>query len=200
MTCPKCDSGETRVLRTIPGAIVSREHACRNCPARWWSDQLLRAGTVRDSGMLPVAHRYRSALPSSPDLILISGSDPNPKAPENPKRARPRDADLGPVVFVFPVVGNPDEPTWGIRATQDAELRAAGSVGPSERSALRAQAHAVDLAEAAGDPRDISVASEVYLALRRAAGLTGAAGEREQDEFAALVASLSAPGVPDAAH
>jgi len=62
-----------------------------------------------------------SSLNQSP----ISDPDPNPISPEKPKRARAQVADLGPEVFAFPVVGDPDVPYWSIRATQDAELKAA---------------------------------------------------------------------------
>lgn len=131
MNCPLCGLGETRVLRTVPGTIVSREHFCFSCCARWWSDQCLREGSVIPRDRLGAGYRHAtgssSELSSSLDQRSVSGSDPdpNPGSPENPNRARTREADLGPEVFTFPVIGDPEAPTWAIRATQDAELKAA---------------------------------------------------------------------------
>jgi hypothetical protein len=64
-------------------------------------------------------------------------------------------------------------------------------IGPAERAALRAQAHAVDLAEAAEDPDAVSTANRVYLDLRSAAGLVG--GMAPHDLFADLVTELATP-------
>lgn len=129
VNCPLCDSGETRVLRTIPGSIVSREHFCFCCCARWWSDQCLRQGSVRPRDRIDTG--YQQATGSSTELTSSQGIDldykpePESKSHSRSNLAGARVADLGPIVFEFPVVGNPEEPTWAIRQTQDAELKAA---------------------------------------------------------------------------
>jgi hypothetical protein len=65
-------------------------------------------------------------------------------------------------------------------------------IGPAQRAALRAQAHAVDLAEAARDPDLLSTAGRVYLELLAAAGLS-AAGARPVDAFDDILARLARP-------
>jgi hypothetical protein len=75
----------------------------------------------------------------------------------------------------------------------DADLLDRRDIQRSERSALRSQAHAVDLAEASGDPEQITRANLGYLELRRAAGLT-AGGSKPVDAFDELLAELSRPG------
>ena len=71
----------------------------------------------------------------------------------------------------------------------------------SERSALRVQAHGLDLAEAACDPDLISTANRVYLELRSAAGLT-TGGARPVDAFDDIMARFSQPsaGAGDTAN
>jgi hypothetical protein len=64
----------------------------------------------------------------------------------------------------------------------------------AERTALRVQAHAVDMAEALSDPVRISTASLAFLELRKAAGLT-AGGSRPVDAFDELLVELSRPGL-----
>jgi hypothetical protein len=73
-------------------------------------------------------------------------------------------------------------------------------IGSAERGALRSQARAIDIAEAAQDPRIVTEANRVYLDLRRAAGLT-AGGKPADDTFAALLADLErpSPGISDPA-
>jgi hypothetical protein len=66
-------------------------------------------------------------------------------------------------------------------------------IGPAQRAALRAQAHAVDLAEAARDPDLLSTAGRVYLDLLTAAGLS-AGGTKPVDAFDALLAELGRAG------
>jgi hypothetical protein len=75
-----------------------------------------------------------------------------------------------------------------------ASLAGRPDIGPAERAALRAQAHAVDLADAAEDPVGVSTANRVYLDLRSAARLVG--GTAPSDSFADLVAELSTPTSP----
>jgi hypothetical protein len=80
------------------------------------------------------------------------------------------------------------------------DLATRHDIGPSERSALRAQAHGVDMAETAGDSDALSRASAVYLTLREAAGLS-AAGSKPVDSIDAFMAELAraTPGTRDAA-
>jgi hypothetical protein len=66
-------------------------------------------------------------------------------------------------------------------------------IGPAERSALRAQARAVDVAELAHDADAVSRANAVYLDLRKAAGLSSG-GVQPVDAFDALLAELARPG------
>jgi hypothetical protein len=80
-----------------------------------------------------------------------------------------------------------------VEAALDTDLRYRSDIGRAERAALRAQAHAVDLASATGDPELITTANRGYLALREAAALT-AGGPEQVDSFAALVAELATPG------
>jgi hypothetical protein len=74
-------------------------------------------------------------------------------------------------------------------------------IGHSERAALRAQARAVDLAEALHDPDMVSRANAVYLSCRQAAGLVAGSGP-VADSFGELLAELGRPGpvVRDGAH
>ena len=76
------------------------------------------------------------------------------------------------------------------------DLAETAGIGPGARAHLRAQARAVDFAEAAGDPRVVSDAADTYLKLRQAYGLAGAQTE-PLDPFAAFVAGLSAPSLGD---
>jgi hypothetical protein len=71
-------------------------------------------------------------------------------------------------------------------------------IGPGERAALRAQAHAVDLAETACDPELITVANRGYLELRESAGLT-AGQAKAPDTLEALFAELAKPSTSDTA-
>jgi hypothetical protein len=66
-------------------------------------------------------------------------------------------------------------------------------IGRAERTALRVQAHAVDLAERMADPAKITTASLGFLELRKAAGLT-AGGSKPVDAFDELLVELSRPG------
>jgi hypothetical protein len=59
----------------------------------------------------------------------------------------------------------------------------------TERAALRVQAHAVDLAEASGDPDVVTRANDGYLRLRQSAGLT-LGGAKPVDAFDSLLAEL----------
>lgn len=78
------------------------------------------------------------------------------------------------------------------------ELIQRKDIKQAERGALRSQAKAIDVAEAAGDPRTVTEANRVYLDLRRAAGLT-AGGKPADDTFAALLADLSR-ATPGSSH
>jgi hypothetical protein len=81
----------------------------------------------------------------------------------------------------------------------DRDLGATTSLQAGARAHLRAQARAIDTAEALGDPEMVSKASHAYLELRQAYGLAGATVEAV-DPFAAFVAGLSAPSMGDPAH
>jgi hypothetical protein len=80
----------------------------------------------------------------------------------------------------------------------DADLLERRDILRTERTALRAQAHAVDLAEAALDVDLITRANGEYLRLRIAAGLT-LGGAKPVDAFDALIADLAATAA-DASH
>lgn len=73
------------------------------------------------------------------------------------------------------------------------ELIERRDIGPAERSALRAQARAIDVADAAHDSDAVTRASAVYLDLRTAAGLTSA-GARPVDVGEQLLADIMRPG------
>jgi hypothetical protein len=66
-------------------------------------------------------------------------------------------------------------------------------IGAGERAALRAQAHAVDIAEAARDAELITVANRGYLELRQAAGLV-AGQAKAPDTLEQLFAQLGPTG------
>jgi hypothetical protein len=72
----------------------------------------------------------------------------------------------------------------------DNELATRDDIKQAARAALRAQAHAVDMAEAAKDPETLSTASRVYLELRHAEGLGPPAPVAEVDAFDRLLAEL----------
>jgi hypothetical protein len=73
------------------------------------------------------------------------------------------------------------------------DLHERPDITKGERTALRIQAHAVDLAEAAGDPDLVSRANLAYLELRQAAGLS-AGGVKPVDAFDNLLADLARAG------
>ena len=72
------------------------------------------------------------------------------------------------------------------------ELATRHDIGRAERAALRAQARAVDLGEAARDSDAVSRANAVYLELRTAAGLS-CGGARPVDAVDELLAELMRP-------
>jgi hypothetical protein len=73
------------------------------------------------------------------------------------------------------------------------DLHERPDITKGERTALRIQAHAVDLAEAMGDPSGITTASLGYLTVRQAAGLS-AGGVKPVDAFDNLLADLARAG------
>jgi len=81
------------------------------------------------------------------------------------------------------------------------DLHERSDIPAAERSALRAQAHAVDIAEANRDSDAIARANAVYLTLRDAAGLS-AGGAKPVDSIDALLASIldADTGGSDTAH
>ncbi len=122
MTCPMCQSMDTRVIRTVPGTMVSRQHACCSCPTRWWSDQNLRPGTVQATGSTPLAHRQASAQ-KDPDLSLIRSPDLKSEPLGNPAGARV-EPESYPEAFRFPVVGK-DGGWWATTRELDESMRKA---------------------------------------------------------------------------
>jgi len=74
----------------------------------------------------------------------------------------------------------------------DHELAEHPEVRQAARAALRAQAHAVDIAEHLSDPVAISTASGVYLDLRHREGLRPPE-VRDSDPFERLMADLGRP-------
>jgi hypothetical protein len=85
-----------------------------------------------------------------------------------------------------------------VEAGLDAELLERPDIKKGERAALRAGAHAVDIAEALSDPDLVSRANDSYLRLRVAAGLTSG-GAKPVDAFDDLMARLALPsaGISD---
>jgi hypothetical protein len=79
----------------------------------------------------------------------------------------------------------------------DVELGGHDEVAGGERAMLRAQARAVDVAEAAADPDQVTTATHGYLELRRAVGLTGRV-VTGADPFEQLLAELSVPRLGNA--
>lgn len=73
------------------------------------------------------------------------------------------------------------------------ELADRRDIGAAERSALRAQARAVDVAERAHDSDAVTRANACYLDLRTAAGLSSA-GARPVDVGEQLLAEIMRPG------
>jgi len=80
-----------------------------------------------------------------------------------------------------------------VEAGLDRELATRADIGDAERAALRAQAHAVDLAEAAADPDRLSRANAVYLQLRTAAGIVTAPAAVASDPFDVFLRDLARP-------
>jgi hypothetical protein len=81
----------------------------------------------------------------------------------------------------------------------DRELSDHPEVSIGERAMLRAQARAVDVAEANRDSDAVTTASRGYLDVRRAVGLTGA-NAAVADPFDALLQELSHPRVGNPAE
>jgi hypothetical protein len=84
----------------------------------------------------------------------------------------------------------------------DNDLAERHDIRSAERAALRAQAHAVDLAEASLDADLLTTANDGYLRLRQAAGLTSGGAAKPVDAFDAFLAELARPGAGagDTAH
>jgi hypothetical protein len=77
-------------------------------------------------------------------------------------------------------------------ASLERELLERRDIGPAMRGQLRAQARAVDLAEARADPETVSTANRVYLDSLNTAGLTPQ-GARPVDAVDAFLAGLARP-------
>lgn len=74
MTCPKCDTAETKVIRTIPGSMVSRHHECKKCKRRWWSDDRLRKGSLEEPRIQAISSPHLAPSISSPSLSVLPGN------------------------------------------------------------------------------------------------------------------------------
>ena len=81
-----------------------------------------------------------------------------------------------------------------VESALDHDLEDHFEIGPAERAALRAQARALDLAEALADPDAMTNANRVYLELRKAAGLTLAGARPSETPFDELLRELARPG------
>lgn len=81
-----------------------------------------------------------------------------------------------------------------VEAALDRTLAGRADIDPAERAALRAQAAAIDYADEDRDARAITAASEVYLRLRRAAGLVAPAVVDADDVGARLERMLRGDG------
>lgn len=75
MTCHACESTDTRVVRTIPGKAVSRQHNCKTCGVTWWADERLRRGSIVAISSLSVSQGKAAA--SSDSDLSVRNSDPN---------------------------------------------------------------------------------------------------------------------------
>ena len=80
-----------------------------------------------------------------------------------------------------------------VEVALERDLATHSQIGPAERAALRSQARAIDVAEAAADPYLVTTSNHAYLELRKAAGLT-LAGVKAADPFDDLLAELARPG------
>jgi hypothetical protein len=74
----------------------------------------------------------------------------------------------------------------------EATLKDRPDITKAARTALRVQAHALDMAERAGDPELITTVNAGYLDLLKANGLTSD-GAAPVDEFDQLLAALGRP-------
>jgi len=83
-----------------------------------------------------------------------------------------------------------------VETALEGELLERRDIGKTERAALRAQARAVDVAEASRDPDVVTRANDGYLRLRVAAGLTSG-GSKPVDAFDALLADIARAGAGD---
>ena len=99
---------------------------------------------------------------------------------DNPDRSRPKSGRTRPA---------------RVESGLDRELAERGrdAVRPAARAALRAQARAVDVAEANRDPDAVSTANRVYLEMRLSEGLGPPIAESEGDVFERLLADLGRP-------
>ena len=88
----------------------------------------------------------------------------------------------------------PEDKRGRVERALEADLLDHREVSPAERAALRAQARAVDVAEARADPDQVSRANVAYLDLRQAAGLTVGGQTKPVDGFDAFMAGLMGAG------
>lgn len=75
MNCPLCESENTRVRDTTPlDDVVARRHACKDCGARWSSQQTLVESSIRDASG-DRATRRKKGLPP-PAHVPVDASTP----------------------------------------------------------------------------------------------------------------------------
>jgi hypothetical protein len=124
--------------------------------------------------------------------------------PRLPRSLRPFSFDSARLRAIRPrlgrVVGGKSE-RGRVEAGLERELVTRHDIGHAERAALRAQARAIDRAEAEHEADTVTRANGVYLAMREAAGLS-AAGAKPADDFERLLAAAMrpTPGTSDTAH
>lgn len=117
MICRSC-GGETCVDRTLKSARCdTRKRRCMKCGDRWETAEREVALTRMRISSSP------SAVPAaSPQVVSVSSLslvDPDPDPDQTPARKSKANAD------VFPVVGDPANPTWEITDDEFAVLSAA---------------------------------------------------------------------------
>jgi hypothetical protein len=110
------------------------------------------------------------------------------------------DALGGPSVHAL-CVGGQHGKRARVEAGLERELVTRQDIGQAERAALRAQARAIDVAEAAADSDAVTRANAAYLPMREAAGLS-ASGAKPADDFERLLAAAvrPTPGTRDTSH
>lgn len=124
MICPKCDSANTWVFRTLTGPAVSRQHACISCAVTWWSDARPRQGSFVENGAKDMNAKRLTH-------ICVTGEPTGQKEKSDlvlsdPESASSRQSDapaMETTQFQFPVVGGTK--VWFAPKARDTEWRTA---------------------------------------------------------------------------